>query len=179
MNELEAHEGSYDHQHRKRMKDMKALMRDSAAPAKREAERRAEEKATGMRLNITSSDAGSSAPVRKAPVFKKIGSTQGSSGPGDGGVARAMEDGAMQIDGGVGLATKSLSLSDDPTQAKGNGWYEERYRPELVMASKRCGSGCDVCRGQDMVLETTTHAQFDGRGVEPASPRAWRQWWRD
>ncbi|KAF2843291.1 hypothetical protein M501DRAFT_1028100 [Patellaria atrata CBS 101060] len=48
MNEFESHEQSYDHQHRKRLKDMKQMQRDpNAADKARRAERRADE-ASGL-----------------------------------------------------------------------------------------------------------------------------------
>ncbi|KAK6357814.1 hypothetical protein TWF730_007172 [Orbilia blumenaviensis] len=46
MNEFEAHESSYDHQHKKRFMEMKQMQRGaSSVEARRERERRAEEKA--------------------------------------------------------------------------------------------------------------------------------------
>ncbi|KAI9721076.1 MAG: hypothetical protein M1812_002557 [Candelaria pacifica] len=45
MNEYEAHESSYDHQHKKRLKEMKQMSRDPLATSKaRKAERKADEK---------------------------------------------------------------------------------------------------------------------------------------
>ncbi|KAL9109800.1 MAG: hypothetical protein Q9187_008125 [Circinaria calcarea] len=45
MNEFEAHESSYDHQHKKRLKEMKQMQRDPLASTKaRKAERKADEK---------------------------------------------------------------------------------------------------------------------------------------
>ncbi|KAI9700708.1 MAG: hypothetical protein M1836_002077 [Candelina mexicana] len=45
MNEYEAHESSYDHQHKKRLKEMKQMQRDPLASSKaRKAERKADEK---------------------------------------------------------------------------------------------------------------------------------------
>jgi hypothetical protein len=45
MNEFEAHESSYDHQHKKRLKEMKQMQRDPLASSKaRKAERKADEK---------------------------------------------------------------------------------------------------------------------------------------
>ncbi|KAI9786235.1 MAG: hypothetical protein M1839_007646 [Geoglossum umbratile] len=45
MNEFEAHESSYDHQHKKRLKEMKKMQRDPLASTKaRKAERKADEK---------------------------------------------------------------------------------------------------------------------------------------
>jgi hypothetical protein len=44
ITEFEAHESSYDHQHKKRLKDMKAMQRDPNASSKaRRAERKADE----------------------------------------------------------------------------------------------------------------------------------------
>ncbi|KAI9781254.1 MAG: hypothetical protein M1816_002437 [Peltula sp. TS41687] len=49
MNEFEAHESSYDHQHKKRLKEMKQMQRDPLASSKaRRAERKADEK-SGLR----------------------------------------------------------------------------------------------------------------------------------
>ncbi|KAF3901949.1 hypothetical protein ABW21_db0209637 [Orbilia brochopaga] len=46
MNEFEAHESSYDHQHKKRFMEMKQMQRGATSiEARRERERRAEEKA--------------------------------------------------------------------------------------------------------------------------------------
>jgi len=46
MNEFEAHESSYDHQHKKRFMEMKQMQKGaSSIEARRERERRAEEKA--------------------------------------------------------------------------------------------------------------------------------------
>ena len=45
MNEFESHESSYDHQHKKRLKEMKQMQKDPAAISKaRKAERKADEK---------------------------------------------------------------------------------------------------------------------------------------
>ncbi|KAI5852960.1 hypothetical protein DFP73DRAFT_24569 [Morchella snyderi] len=70
MNEFEAHENSYDHQHKKRFQEMKAMQRDpSTAEKRRERERRQDEKA-GV---ITIKPLKLAADEKKAGGFKKGG----------------------------------------------------------------------------------------------------------
>ncbi|KKP02128.1 hypothetical protein THAR02_05759 [Trichoderma harzianum] len=77
MNEYEAHLSSYDHSHKQRLKDMKAMVRDPNAGAKA---RKAEAKADGMvsiKLNnqeapSSSSGGGGSGGFKKGG-FKKTG----------------------------------------------------------------------------------------------------------
>lgn len=53
INEFEAHEGSYDHQHRKRLKDMKALTRNPTAAVKdRRAEKKRNENSEMISVNL-------------------------------------------------------------------------------------------------------------------------------
>lgn len=70
MNEFEAHENSYDHQHKKRFQEMKAMQRDpSTAEKRRERERRQDEKA-GV---ITIKPLKLGTDEKKAGGFKKGG----------------------------------------------------------------------------------------------------------
>ncbi|KAJ5770850.1 uncharacterized protein N7511_002901 [Penicillium nucicola] len=71
--EYEAHIGSYDHQHRKRLQDLKQLSRDpNAAEKARRAERKADAEA-GLKV-IETPDAAASTPVAKSGGgFKKGG----------------------------------------------------------------------------------------------------------
>lgn len=75
MNEYEAHESSYDHQHKKRLKEMKAMQRDPLAVQKaRKAERKADEKSGLISIK----------PV-KIDLLPSTSSTAGGSGVGGGG----------------------------------------------------------------------------------------------
>ncbi|KAK5133431.1 hypothetical protein LTR08_007770 [Meristemomyces frigidus] len=71
MNDFEAHEGSYDHQHRKRLKEMKQLTKDPNAVSKAERERKSNEEAglKSINLSLTGSSGGAST-TKKKPVFK-------------------------------------------------------------------------------------------------------------
>lgn len=73
MNDYEAHLGSYDHSHKQRMKDMKAMVRDPNAGARA---RKAEAKADGL-ISIKMPDSAGSAPAAgggfKKGGFKKSG----------------------------------------------------------------------------------------------------------
>ncbi|KAL6874566.1 hypothetical protein HDV57DRAFT_235738 [Trichoderma longibrachiatum] len=74
MNDYEAHLSSYDHSHKQRLKDMKAMVRDPNAGAKA---RRAEAKADGIvSIKISDQDApssGSGGGGFKKGGFKKTG----------------------------------------------------------------------------------------------------------
>ncbi|MCJ1401082.1 hypothetical protein MMC11_004294 [Xylographa trunciseda] len=72
MNEFEAHESSYDHQHKKRLKEMKQMQRDPLASSKaRKAERKADEKSGLISIKPVKLDLASS--VGAASGFKKGG----------------------------------------------------------------------------------------------------------
>ncbi|KAK5169895.1 uncharacterized protein LTR77_005873 [Saxophila tyrrhenica] len=140
MNDFEAHEGSYDHQHRKRLKDLRTLTRDPTATAKaRAAEARAAEESGLKSLSLPSASTNSTIPsssasgaVKKKPVFKSTLQPHN---------AAALGSEAKP----VGL----MVARDDPAGAVRNGWAEERYRPRFVMG---CGDGgCGVCDGGRMV----------------------------
>ena len=73
MNDYEAHLGSYDHSHKQRLKDMKAMVRDPNAAARA---RRQEAKADGVisiKLGEAGGSAGGSAGGFKKGGFKKSG----------------------------------------------------------------------------------------------------------
>ncbi|KAM4061100.1 zinc-finger double-stranded RNA-binding domain-containing protein [Hirsutella rhossiliensis] len=72
MNDYEAHLSSYDHTHKQRLKDMKAMVRDPNAGARA---RRAEAKADGLiSIKLTDKDKQStSAATAKKPGFKRSG----------------------------------------------------------------------------------------------------------
>jgi len=72
MNEFEAHESSYDHQHKKRLKEMKQMQRDPLASSKaRKAERKADEKSGLITIKPVKLDLASS--VGAGSGFKKGG----------------------------------------------------------------------------------------------------------
>ena len=59
INEFEAHENSYDHQHRKRLKEMKALTRNpTAAVRDNRAEKKRKEKSEMLSLNLQTESGG-------------------------------------------------------------------------------------------------------------------------
>ena len=64
MNDYEAHLSSYDHSHKQRLKDMKAMVRDPAAAARA---RRQEQKADGV-ISIKLGDAAATAPSSSSPA---------------------------------------------------------------------------------------------------------------
>ena len=71
MNEFEAHESSYDHQHKKRLKEMKQMQRDPLASTKaRKAERKADEKSGLISFKPVKLDAGSAGGGFKKGGFK-------------------------------------------------------------------------------------------------------------
>ncbi|KAK3049174.1 hypothetical protein LTR09_009593 [Extremus antarcticus] len=148
MNDFEAHEGSYDHQHRKRLKDLRTLTRDPAATAKaRAAEQKANEEtglksialssATAARPSSTSTStstagsSGASAPKKK-PVFKSTLQPHN---------AAALGTEAKPFITAVGGEDRE----GDPSGAVRNGWFEERYRPRFVTGCEE--RGCAVCNG--------------------------------
>ncbi|CEJ89570.1 Putative C2H2 type zinc finger domain-containing protein [[Torrubiella] hemipterigena] len=70
MNDYEAHLSSYDHSHKQRLKDMKAMVRDSSAGARA---RKADDKAGGLlSIKLPSSGAGA-ANTTAGAGFKKGG----------------------------------------------------------------------------------------------------------
>ncbi|CAO1598586.1 hypothetical protein XANCAGTX0491_002348 [Xanthoria calcicola] len=69
INELEAHESSYDHLHKKRLKDLRHMTRDPSAPSRA---RRQEQKANPISIKPLSTITASSAST-KAGGFKKGG----------------------------------------------------------------------------------------------------------
>ncbi|KAF1735948.1 G patch domain-containing protein 8 [Beauveria bassiana] len=69
MNDYEAHLGSYDHSHKQRLKDMKAMVRDPAAGARA---RKAEAKADGL-ISIKVPDGGGATASTAGGGFKKGG----------------------------------------------------------------------------------------------------------
>ncbi|KAI5360685.1 Putative Zinc finger C2H2-type [Septoria linicola] len=112
MPEFEAHENSYDHQHRKRLKEMRNLTKDPSAAAR---QRAAEEKAnadSGMKSISLAGASGSSAPSgKKKPVFKST---------------LPSKDAPAALVAPISTAEDATS---DPSGAIRNGWADQAYRP--------------------------------------------------
>jgi len=138
MNEFESHENSYDHQHKKRFLEMKAMQRDpSNAEKRRERERRQDEKA-GV-ITIKPIKLGGDGGEKKGGGFKKSGfkSAFGSSGGGGGGgggfkkVFGGQEEEAMTEVQGKKEVEEVKVMEEDmvaiESDTEDEGW--ERYDP--------------------------------------------------
>lgn len=134
MPDYEAHEGSYDHQHRKRLKEMRSMTKDPNAVAKaRAAEQKANEEAGMKSINISLGSSTSSASSgKKKPVFKSTLQPHNAALLGQAGEAKS-----------VSLDAASLDADNDPSGAVRNGWFEERYQPRFVTGCDE--EGCKVC----------------------------------
>ncbi|SLM34493.1 Zinc finger, double-stranded RNA binding [Lasallia pustulata] len=107
MNEFEAHESSYDHQHKKRLKEMKQMQRDPLASTKaRKAERKADEKSGLITIKPVKLDA---QPASVSTGFKKGGFKNAFGGDA---VAKREEDGERDDRGGKG-SKKVLGKADE------------------------------------------------------------------
>ncbi|KAK4493897.1 hypothetical protein PRZ48_015082 [Zasmidium cellare] len=115
MNDFEAHEGSYDHLHRKRLKDLKHLTKDPNAAARaRESEARMNEEGGLKSVSISLPGSGSSGPVKKKPVFKST----------------------LQPQNASVVPAKPLDLGKDPhdsNAAVANGWANDQYDPTKIV----------------------------------------------
>ncbi|GIZ37519.1 hypothetical protein CKM354_000096400 [Cercospora kikuchii] len=112
MPEFEAHENSYDHQHRKRLKEMRNLTKDPSAAAR---QRAAEEKAnaeSGLKsISLAGAGALTASSGKKKPVFKST--LQSKDAP----VAP------------VKLVDDVVDDATDPSAAVRNGWADRAYKP--------------------------------------------------
>ncbi|KAK3114683.1 hypothetical protein LTR53_006769 [Teratosphaeriaceae sp. CCFEE 6253] len=168
MNDFEAHEGSYDHQHRKRLKEMKQLTKDpNAANKAREAERKANEEAglKSINLNLFSAAAGST--TKKKPVFKSTLQPHNAAGVSQlPGTVTASED--VDMDDAANDEWL-IEYNADPTQAKANGWAHEAYDPRFQTGDcPECG---DVCHGHSGFDPAESYEQYMKR-TEPEM-KAW------
>ncbi|KAH6630021.1 hypothetical protein B0J18DRAFT_474618 [Chaetomium sp. MPI-SDFR-AT-0129] len=146
MNDYEAHLSSYDHSHKQRLKDMKAMVRDPAATARA---RRQEQKADGV-ISIKLGEAAAAANSGGGPGsgsgnaaaaggfkkggFKKTG-FKSAFGPPVGGGAGA-ETAAPKEEGGVkkqeeglgkvGLTMMGSELVESDTEDEGYEVYDPR-----------------------------------------------------
>ncbi|EAQ90091.1 hypothetical protein CHGG_06710 [Chaetomium globosum CBS 148.51] len=135
MNDYEAHLSSYDHSHKQRLKDMKAMVRDPAATARA---RRQEQKAEGViSIKLGEAAAGVSGGGTSAAGggfkkggFKKTG-FKSAFGPVVGGVALPKEDaagpGKKEGEPKMGLAAAAKSgLVESDTEDEGYEVYDPR-----------------------------------------------------
>ncbi|KAK2737985.1 hypothetical protein FQN55_000791 [Onygenales sp. PD_40] len=113
--EYEAHIGSYDHQHKKRLRDLKQLSRDpNAAERARRAERKADEEAG---LVVVGSVAGGGGAAGKSGGFKKGGFKSSFAAVGGAGGTGAAGGGA----GGVAKVRKNVLGDDEDEEGEGDG----------------------------------------------------------
>lgn len=125
MPEFEAHENSYDHQHRKRLKEMRNLTKDPSAAAR---QRAAEEKAnaeSGLKsvalgtITNNSTKGAAEGGGKKKPVFKSTLQSQNQTivpGVGKKGEEHASSSAFPLLDG---LAD---ATSDDPKKKEFDPW---------------------------------------------------------
>ncbi|KAL0633566.1 hypothetical protein Q9L58_007526 [Maublancomyces gigas] len=129
MNEFEAHENSYDHQHKKRFQEMKAMQRDpSTAEKRRERERRQDEKAgvitiKPLKLNVDE---------KKSGGFKKGGfkSAFGGGGGGGGGGGNEVEAEKKVTPGGGFKKASAAGVEEPAVVAKTDGGVVEESDTE-------------------------------------------------
>ncbi|KAF7191960.1 G patch domain-containing protein 8 [Pseudocercospora fuligena] len=115
MNEFEAHEGSYDHQHRKRLMEMRKLTKDPSAAARARAAEERQNAESGLKsisvpLGGSSASSGQSG-VKKKPVFKSTLQPQNA----------AIVPAKPQPQG---------ASPEDPALAIYYGWHDRAYDPE-------------------------------------------------
>ncbi|KAG5922921.1 hypothetical protein E4U42_005143 [Claviceps africana] len=132
MNDYEAHLSSYDHSHKQRLKDMKAMVRDPNAGARA---RKAEAKADGLvSIKLPGQEAaGSTAGAGfKKGGFKKSG-FKTAFGPASEGVNKAVSSASEAPVGpttGSGAAKAGLvkeSLVESDTDDEGYDMYDPRF----------------------------------------------------
>jgi hypothetical protein len=130
--EWEAHEASYDHQHKKRLKEMKAMSRDPAAAQRaRKAERKADEKGGAALISIKPMKLGTSAgnATAKAPQgaagsgFKKGGFKSAFGGQG-----KVKVEGQQEDEEGEGGEAMDVREDGRERESDSDGEYE-RYDP--------------------------------------------------
>ncbi|KAL8879345.1 MAG: hypothetical protein Q9192_008252, partial [Flavoplaca navasiana] len=138
INELEAHESSYDHLHKKRLKDLRQMTRDPSAPSRA---RRAEQKNNPISIKPLSAT-----PSTKTGGFKK-GGFKNAFGPAED------DDGEEEVVKEVGGRDVREEKED---VREGNGDEEsdddddgldegERYDPRRPTG---CWAGCEGWRGE-------------------------------
>ncbi|KAK4956371.1 hypothetical protein LTR10_005895 [Elasticomyces elasticus] len=140
MNDFEAHEGSYDHQHRKRLKEMKQLTKDPNAASKaREAERKANEEAGLKSINLSGAAAGST--TKKKPVFKSTLQPHNAAVVNQTPAPSAASRDVVMADAGHDDWMKEYN--EDPAQMHANGWAQDQYDPRFPADCPKCTGPCD------------------------------------
>ncbi|KAH6855384.1 hypothetical protein B0I37DRAFT_442234 [Chaetomium sp. MPI-CAGE-AT-0009] len=135
MNDYEAHLSSYDHSHKQRLKDMKAMVRDPAATARA---RRQEQKAEGVisiKLGEAAAGGGNAGAAAgggfKKGGFKKTGFKSAFAPVGGGAASAPKEDaglGKKEEEGSkIGVAATARSeLVESDTEDEGYEVYDPR-----------------------------------------------------
>ncbi|KAF2769668.1 hypothetical protein EJ03DRAFT_351164 [Teratosphaeria nubilosa] len=134
MNDFEAHEGSYDHQHRKRLKEMKQLTKDPNAASKAERERKANEEAGLKTINLNLSSAGAAPAAKKKPVFKSTLQPQNATSFAQSSEIEMRDGGGNDNDFEADL---EAAYEADIAQARTNGWWGEMYDPRFPSGGRR------------------------------------------
>lgn len=124
MNDYEAHLSSYDHSHKQRLKDMKAMVRDPNAAARA---RRQEQKAEGVvSIKIWDTAAAPSGGGFKKGGFKKSGFKSAFVSVDDGAAGpKEVPAKKEEADGKTGMAPKSELVESD-TEDEGYEHYDPR-----------------------------------------------------
>ncbi|MCJ1308800.1 hypothetical protein MMC25_002455 [Agyrium rufum] len=137
MNEFEAHESSYDHQHTKRLKEMKQMQRDPNAVSKaRKAERKADEKSglitiKPVKLDSTSGSGGG---------FKKGGFKNAFGGGGsDETTTKTTEKAGFKRVPGLDVLETAKTSSLPAAESDSDGDFEQ-YDPRRPTD---CFDGCE------------------------------------
>ncbi|KAF3401998.1 hypothetical protein F1880_009725 [Penicillium rolfsii] len=159
--EYEAHISSYDHQHRKRLQDLKQLSRDpNAAEKARRAERRADAEA-GLKVIDAS-----------APSGKKSGNA-GTSGGGSAGGGGGFKKGGFKssfstVKGPVAPVRKNVLGDDDEAEESGGG--EDRGGKERISGAGSQGGQATEAR-EDAESDTDEEYTRDREGGGYYDPR--------
>ncbi|OKP09591.1 G patch domain-containing protein 8 [Penicillium subrubescens] len=169
--EYEAHISSYDHQHRKRLQDLKQLSRDpNAAEKARRAERRADAEAG---LKVLDAPGGNTALGKGTSGSSRTGGGAGGGGFKKGGFKSSFST----VKGPVAPVRKNV-LGDDDDEEDGEGGTggEDRGGKEPV-ASASAGGGSSGGRGEEVRedAESDTDEEYtrdrDGGGYyDPRRP---------
>ncbi|KAK4244204.1 hypothetical protein C7999DRAFT_35433 [Corynascus novoguineensis] len=127
MNDYEAHLSSYDHSHKQRLKDMKAMVRDPTAAARA---RRQEQKADGV-ISIKLGDAAGGSGTAAGGGFKKGGfkktGFKSAFVPVSGGATPAKEEKKQEGEVKPSLPTAAKSdLVESDTEDEGYEVYDPR-----------------------------------------------------
>lgn len=121
-NEYEAHLSSYDHSHKVRLKEMRAMTRDPAAAARA---RKAEAKADGV-ISIQLGGAAAPAPAAKKGGFKKSG-FKSAFAPEAGDKAEEVVVADVKVKSAVLAGVGRGEPGESDTEDEGYEMYDPRY----------------------------------------------------